>query len=117
MGTLKQAGLRRQKGMMFRTAFQNHRIMYHQKARAYIEKLIRIQTHLEGKNYLRADQLEIREAIEHLQKYLHYYRYGTNEKMHRFFIRNRQRIRTLIPHQNYPGFEKLYNEFLTLQNR
>jgi len=91
--------------------------MYAQEARQYITKLIRIQRTLDKKGYLRVDQPVVRQNINHLSKYLNYYRYETDEKMHGFFIRNRERIRLLIPNPTYPGYTKLLNEFYMLQNQ
>lgn len=115
MGTIKQTGQKKQAGRMLRSALKN--TAYYQRARAYIEKLIRIQAHLEKKNYLRTDQCQVKAAIAHLRKYLNYYRYDSDEKMRGFFARNQQQIRTLIPHRNYPGYQKLMTEFSDLQNQ
>lgn len=90
---------------------------YHKAARSYILKLIRIQSHLEKKGYVRADQALVRISIRHLKKYLNYYPYNTDQLMAGFFQRNSQHIRTLIPHASYPGQKKLMNEFLTLKNQ
>lgn len=91
--------------------------MFCKEARAYVMKLIRIQTYLIKKGYRRPDQQTVIEAIEHLKKYLNYYRYDSDEKMRNFFDRNHDRIRTLIPGENYPGYEKLMNEFLNYTNK
>jgi hypothetical protein len=90
--------------------------MYAAEAKKYILKLIHIQKVIEGKGYRRADQAAVRQAREHLNKYLNYYRYDSDEKMRVFFERNHDRIKTLIPNEDYPGFKKLMNEFINLQN-
>lgn len=88
--------------------------MYSQDARQFIIKLIRIQRKLYRKGFRRKDQPAVRESIVHLSKYLNYYRYN-DEQMKSFFVRNIDKIRTLIPHPAYPGYQKLLDEFLNLQ--
>lgn len=90
--------------------------MYAAEAKKYILKLIHIQKVIEEKGYQRADQAAVRQAREHLFKYLNYYRYDSDEKMRGFFERNHDRIKTLIPNESYPGFKKLMNEFINLQS-
>lgn len=91
--------------------------MYAADAKRYILKLISIQNKIEKKGYTRIDQAAVRQAREHLKKYLDYYKYDSDEKMRGFFERNHDRIKTLIPNESYPGFEKLMNEFINLQNQ
>ncbi len=91
--------------------------MFFQDARRYIMKLIRIQTYLLKKGYARVDQPTVMEAIAHLRKYLEYYRYDSDDKMKGFFEKNHDRIRALIPGESYPGYKKLMNEFMNLQNQ
>lgn len=91
--------------------------MFFKDARSYIMKLIRIQTYLLKKGYSRQDQMTILEAIAHLKKYLNFYRYDSDEKMKCFFAHNHDRIRTLIPGENYPGFKKLMNDFINYNNQ
>ena len=88
--------------------------MYSQDARRFIMKLIRIQRKINQSGYRRTDQLAIIESIDHLKKYLAYYKYDTDEKMKSFLERNKARIRILIPGRTYPGYEKLINEFYSL---
>jgi len=87
--------------------------MFSRDARRFIVKLIRIQKKLSKKGYIRTDQPAVSESINHLTRYLTYYRYN-DEQMKSFFRRNRERIRILIPHRNYPGYKKLLNEFYQL---
>jgi hypothetical protein len=91
--------------------------MYASDAKRYILKLIHIQNKIEKKGYRRIDQASVRQAREHLSRYLNYYKYDSDEKMRSFFDRNRDKIKILIPNESYPGFKKLMNEFLTLQNQ
>ena len=91
--------------------------MYYTEARAYIEKLIRIQRQLLRKGFVRRDEPVVVESMAHLSKYLKYYRYDSDEKMRSFFHRNRERIRILLPGRSYPGFETLNREFMNLQNQ
>lgn len=91
--------------------------MYADDAKRYILKLIHIQSKIEKKGYQRIDQASVRQAREHLSKYLNYYRYETDEKMRGFFKRNHDRIKALIPNESYPGFKKLMNEFINFQNQ
>ncbi|MBV5313789.1 MAG: hypothetical protein JZU47_10870 [Prolixibacteraceae bacterium] len=90
--------------------------MYAADAKRYILKLINIQNHIEKKGYRRIDQAAVRQAKEHLRKYLEYYKFDSDEKMRGFFERNHDKIKTLIPTESYPGFKKLMNEFINLQN-
>lgn len=91
--------------------------MFFKEARAYIVKLIRIRTYLIKEGYTSEDQPIILQAIAHLKKYLNYYRYDSDDKMKSFFERNQDRIRALIPGENYPGYQKLMNEFLNYKNQ
>jgi len=91
--------------------------MYAIEAKQYIRKLINIQNKIENKGYQRIDQAAVRQAKEHLKKYLDYYNYDSDDKMRGFFERNHDRIKTLIPNENYPGFQKLMNEFMNLKNQ
>lgn len=91
--------------------------MFFMQARAYIMKLIRLQTYLLKKGYAREDQPTVLEAIAHLKRYLDYYRYDSDDKMKGFFEKNHDRIRALIPGENYPGYKKLMNEFINYNNQ
>ncbi|HET6558100.1 MAG TPA: hypothetical protein VFG54_12345 [Prolixibacteraceae bacterium] len=91
--------------------------MFCKDARAYIMKLIKIRTYLLKEGYTGEDQPIIVEAIEHLKRYLEYYRYDSDDKMRSFFYYNNDRIRALIPGENYPGYQKLMNEFLNYKNQ
>jgi hypothetical protein len=91
--------------------------MFFQEARAYIEKLIRLQAYLVSKGYARVDQPAVLEAKENLKKYLDYYHYDSDEKMRNFFESNHDRIKALIPGENYRGYQKLMQEFMKLQNQ
>ena len=91
--------------------------MYATEAKQYIRKLIHIQQNIEKKGYVRVDQFAVIQAREHLDKYLSFYKFETDDKMKSFFERNKDRVRTLIPNESYPGFKKLINEFINLQNQ
>lgn len=91
--------------------------MFFKDSRTYIMKLIRIQTHLLKKGYSRADQSTVLESLAFLKNQLSYYRYDSDDKMKSFFERHHDRIRALIPNESYPGFKKLMNEFMNLQNQ
>lgn len=91
--------------------------MFFKDARAYIMKLIRIQTYLLKKGYARADQPTLMESLTFLKNQLSYYRYDSDDKMRSFFDRHHDQIRILIPNESYPGFRKLMNEFINLQNQ
>lgn len=91
--------------------------MFATDAKRYIRKLINIQNKIENKGYQRVDQASVRQAKDKLLRYLNFYKYDSDEKMKGFFERNHDQIRTLIPNENYPGFQKLMNEFMNLQNQ
>lgn len=90
---------------------------YASQARRFIRKLIQIQQVTESKGYVRKDQPAVRESRHHLKKYLDYYRYDTDEKMRSFWQRNEDHIRTLLPSDSHPAFDKLMEEFITLKNQ
>ncbi len=87
---------------------------YHQEARAYIEKLIRLQRGIRRKGFTRIDQPAVSSAMEDVRRQLAFYRYDSDEKMRGFWRRYRTRIRTLIPTRGYSGYEKLMKEFQNL---
>lgn len=87
---------------------------YHQEARAYIEKLIRVQRGIRRKGFVRIDQPAVSSAMADVQRLLTFYRYDSDEKMRGFWRRYRTRIRMMIPTREYPGYEKLMAEFKNL---
>lgn len=91
--------------------------MFATEARLFIRKLIRLQQVIEEKGYRRNDQPAIRQSREHLKRYLDYYHYKTNEQMHSFWARNHEHIRTLLPAETHPGYHKLLEEYITLNNQ
>lgn len=91
--------------------------MYAKEARQFIEKLISMQKVMEQKGYQRTDQAAVRQSSSKLKKQLDYFPYETDEKMRRFFDRNQEAIKTLIPGENHPAFTKLMNEYITLKNQ
>jgi hypothetical protein len=88
--------------------------MYATQARLFIRKLIRLQQVIEDKGYRRADQPAIRQSRNQLKTYLDYFRYETDEKMRGFWQRNQNHIRTLLPSDSHPAFQKLMQEYLEL---
>lgn len=90
---------------------------YASQARRFIRKLIQIQQVVDGKGYVRNDQPAVRQSRAHLKKYLDYYRYDTDEKMRGFWDRNREHIRTLLPSDSHPAYQKLIEEFTSLENQ
>ena len=90
--------------------------MYATQARMFIRKLIQMQQVVERKGYVRNDQPAVRQSREHLKKYLDYYRYNTDELMRGFWQRNQHHIRTLLPADTHPAFEKLMEQYIQLNN-
>lgn len=86
-------------------------------ARKYLEKLIRIQRTLKKKKFVRNDQPQVNEALTFIDNQLRHFSYASDDKMRGFINRHHDRIRTLIPNESYPGFKKLMNEFINLQNQ
>ncbi len=91
--------------------------MYATEARVFIRKLIRMQQVIEQKGYRRNDQPAVRKSREHLKLYLDYYRYEQDEQMRRFWERNEHHIRTLLPADSHPAFEKIMQQYINLQNQ
>lgn len=91
--------------------------MFATEARAYIEKLIRLNKKMYEKGYRRADQGAVNQARKHLKAQLEFYAYDTKTKMKLFWTLNYNQIRTLIPSDSHRCFKKLMNEFITLQNQ
>lgn len=91
--------------------------MFACEARAFIEKLIRLQKKIEEKGYRRIDQKTVIQARIHLKNQLEAYPYNTDEKMRGFWDNNRNEIRELIPGESHRCFKKLMHEFITLQNQ
>lgn len=91
--------------------------MYAKEARTFIEKLINMQKVIEQKGYQRTDQAAVKQSSDKLKKQLDFYPYKTDEQMRGFFNRNQEAIKTLIPGESHPAFNKLMNEFITLKNQ
>jgi hypothetical protein len=91
--------------------------MYAAEARAYIEKLIRLNKKMYEKGYRRQDQGAVNQARKHLKNQLEFYPYDTEIKMKVFWRLNYGKIRLLIPSESHRCFKKLMNEFITLQNQ
>lgn len=90
--------------------------MYATRARLFIRKLIRLQQTIEEKGYQRNDQPAVRQSRKHLKTYLDYFKYDTDDKMRGFWQRNQEHIRTLLPSDSHPAFQKLMEEYIELQN-
>ena len=88
--------------------------MFCKEARLYIQKLISLQQVIEQKGYRRIDQPTVVQARKHLKKYLDYYHYDSDDQMRLFWARNRPYIRTLVPCENHPAYQKLLNEFIKM---
>lgn len=86
-------------------------------ARKYLKKLIRIQRYLIKKGFRRHDQNQVNEALTFIDNQLRHFSYASDDKMRGFIGRHHDRIRTLIPNESYPGFKKLMQEFIKLQNQ
>lgn len=91
--------------------------MYAQDARAYIEKLIRLQKKMNRKGFVRADYPALSASMQELMKYLKYYRYETDEQMAGFWRRHRNQISLLLPRPSHVGYKKLKEEFEQLNDR
>lgn len=83
---------------------------YWQQARDFIEKLIRMQQRMLPQ-YQRADSASVAAAILKLGGYLSYYPYNCDEKMARFWRKNRYEIRILLPTYRHPAHAKLLTEY------
>lgn len=86
-------------------------------ARKYLMKLVHIQKTLKKKGFVRNDQPQVNEALRFVDTQLRSFPYASDDKMRSFLERHHDRIRTLIPNESYPGFRKLMNEFINLQNQ
>lgn len=91
--------------------------MFAKEARAYIEKLIRLQRKMYEKGYRRADQGDVNIAMQKLKNQLDFYRYDTEFKMKMFWSLYNREIRLLIPTESHRCYKKLMNEFINLQNQ
>lgn len=91
--------------------------MYHQQARQFIEKLIRIQKSMKKHEFVRHDYSAVSSSIAELEKYLKAFRYDDDDKMRGFWQRKENHIRTLLPGQNHPAFKSILNEFITLKDQ
>jgi hypothetical protein len=90
--------------------------MYASKAKSYIRKLINIQKAMRKQGLVRHDIAAVARSIDHLENYLNYFKYDTDEKMHRFYTQNIDRIRLLLPSQNHQDYQKLLQEFIDLKD-
>lgn len=86
-------------------------------ARKYLKKLIRIRKKMIAKKLVGSDTPTIKSSMKFIETQLSAYGYASDEKMRGFLSRHHDEIRQLIPGENYPGFKKLMNEFLELQNQ
>lgn len=86
-------------------------------ARKYLQKLIRIQRYLIKQGFKRSDHQQLTESLTFIDVQLRTYKYASDDKMRSFMARHHDQIRTLIPNESYPGFQKLMNEFINLQNQ
>lgn len=86
-------------------------------ARKYLEKLIRIRKKMIAKKLVGSDTPHIKASMNFIETQLSAYKYASDEKMRGFLERHHDEIRKLIPGENYPGFKKLMNEFINLQNQ
>lgn len=89
--------------------------MYHEEARQFIEKLIRLQKTIKEKGYVRRDFGAVNQSMNELTKYLNYYKYDTDEKMKTFWSSKQVHIRNILPRKTYKGYEKIMKEYLKLQ--
>lgn len=89
--------------------------MYHEEARNFIEKLIRLQKGIKSAGYVRKDFGAVSQSISELKRYLDYYKYDTDEKMKAFWKSKAQHIRNILPKPTYKGYEKIMGEFDKLQ--
>lgn len=90
--------------------------MFYVQSRQFIEKLINLQRGMSRKGFIRHDYNDVIKSICELEKYLKIYRYDNDDKMRNFWKRKENYIITLLPGQNYPGYEKLMEQFLSLKN-
>jgi hypothetical protein len=90
--------------------------MYASKAKSYILKLIRIQKAMRKQGLVRHDIAAVARSIDHLENYLNFYKYDTDEKMYRFYTQNIDRIRLLLPSEKHQDYQKLLQEFIDLKD-
>lgn len=90
--------------------------MYHEEARQFIKKLIRLQRTIKEMGYVRRDFGAVNQSMAELNKYLDYYKYDTDEKMKAFWNSKQAHISNLLPRPTYKGYEKIMQEYINLNN-
>ena len=85
-------------------------VMFYQAARRFIVGLIKMQQVI-ARHYRRADHAGVVNAMIEMDEYLHYYRYDSDDKMARFWRKNRHKICMLLPSNTHNAFAKLKADF------
>lgn len=83
---------------------------FHENAREFVEKLMRIEQHLIRK-YSLANHKGIINAMTQLKIGFDIYNTRTDEGMRKYWIRFREAIKYCIPGRSYSGYETLKKEF------
>jgi len=83
---------------------------YHEEARQYVDKLIRVEQYL-VRMYEPVNHKGVIKALSQLKTGFDIYNTNTDEGMRRYWVRFREAIKYCIPGRSYNGYETLKSEF------